>query len=140
MAKTNKTPDDQANPAMAVAEKVADPFVSEETNGENGNGKLRWKSLIIDGTRYRTQLNKKFESRKAYEIHDPRKVISQIPGSVVKILVKEGQNVRAGEQILVLEAMKMMNLILVHIDGEVKTIHVKEGEKIPKGFLMVELK
>ena len=54
--------------------------------------------------------------------------------------VKVGQKVSEGEQMLILEAMKMKNTILFHIDGTVKSIHVKEGEKISKDHLMVEMK
>ncbi|MFC2115182.1 biotin/lipoyl-containing protein [Bacteroidota bacterium] len=119
-------------------QKVESP-VSAEENGENGNGKMRCKSLIIDGTKYRTQLNKKFENRKAYESPDPRKVTSSIPGTIVKVNVKEGQEVREGDQMLILEAMKMKNIIIFHTGGRVKKIHVSEGEKISKDFLMLEL-
>ena len=109
-------------------------------NGDNGNGKLRCKSLIIDGTKYRTQLSQKFENRKSWEPHNPKKIISLIPGTVIKVDVKVGQKVIVGEQMLVLEAMKMKNKILFQTEGIVKTIHVKEGEKIPKDHLMLELK
>ena len=109
-------------------------------NGENGNGKLRFKSLIIDGTKYRTQLNHKFETRKPWENYNPKKITSDIPGTILKIDVKVGQVVKAGEQMLVLEAMKMKNKILFHHAGTVKKIHVKEGEKVPKDTLMVEMK
>ena len=109
-------------------------------NGDSGNGKLRCKSLIIDGTKYRTQLSQKFENRKPWEPHNPKKISSLIPGTIIKIDVKVGQKVKAGDQMLVLEAMKMKNKILFQTEGIVKTIHVKEGEKIPKDSLMLEMK
>lgn len=109
-------------------------------NGDCGNGKLRCKSLVIDGTKYRTRLNTKFEKRKPYENPDPRKIISSIPGTILKIYVEVGQEVNAGDQMLVLEAMKMKNRIMFHRSGKVKSIHVSEGEKVPKDHLMVELK
>ena len=55
-------------------------------------------------------------------------------------MVEEGQKVKEGDQILVLEAMKMKNKILFSEDGTVKSIHVKEGEKVSKNRLMVTLK
>ena len=109
-------------------------------NGENGNGKMRCKSLVIDWTKYRTRLNYKFENRKIWENPDARKILSLIPGTIVKIMVEEGQKVKEGDQILVLEAMKMKNKILFSEDGTVKSIHVKEGEKVSKNRLMVTLK
>ena len=120
----------------SVAVKVA----NGNGNGENGNGKLRCKSLVIDGTKYRTRLNQKFESRKPWEPPNPKKISSSIPGTIIKIDVKVGQKVNEGEQMLILEAMKMKNKILFNTSGTVKSIHVKEGERIPKDFLMLELK
>lgn len=111
-----------------------------DLNGDCGNGKIRCKSLVIDGTKYRTQYNKKFENRKPWENPDHRKVISQIPGTVLKVLVEPGQEVERGEQMLILEAMKMKNKILFNDAGIVKKIHVKEGDKIPKDHLMLEMK
>jgi len=115
------------------------PVPVSEVNGECGNGKLRCKSLIIDGTKYRTRLNYKFENRRSWEYPDPKKVTSLIPGTIIKIFVEEGQEVKMGEQMLILEAMKMKNRIMFHADGNVKRIYVKEGERVPKDFLMLEL-
>jgi biotin carboxyl carrier protein len=101
--------------------------------------KQRCKSLIIDGTKYRTFYNHKFESRKKYESPDPNKIISYFPGTVIKLFVREGQEVKKGENMLILDAMKMKNRLIFEKSGIVKTLHVSEGEKVPKDFLMVEL-
>jgi len=124
-----------SNSSKAVESKMPD----KDTNGGNGDKKVRCKSLVIEGTKYRTRLNKKFESRKQYEPPDPKLLLSTIPGTIVKIFVSEGQEVREGEQMLILEAMKMRNKLLFHSGGKVKSIKVKEGEKVPKDYLMVEL-
>lgn len=108
-------------------------------NGANGNGKVRCKSLVIHGTKYRTRLNRKFENRKTWGKPDPRKIISNIPGTIIKVYVQEGQEVKEGDQMLILEAMKMKNKVFFDTGGTVKSVHVREGEKIPKNFLMVEL-
>ncbi|MFO7880810.1 MAG: biotin/lipoyl-containing protein [Bacteroidales bacterium] len=63
-----------------------------------------------------------------------------IPGVVQEILVKPGDKVKAGTPLLILEAMKMRNRIPAEFDGEVKKIHVKTGDRVPKNHLMVELK
>lgn len=111
-----------------------------DLNGDFGNGKVRYKTLVIDGTKYRTNYNQKFEKRKAWENPDHRKISSQIPGTILKILVEPGQEVQAGDQMLILEAMKMKNKILFHDAGTVKEILVKEGDKIPKDHLMLVMK
>ena len=46
---------------------------------------------------------------------------------------------KEGDQMLILEAMKMRNRIMFHSGGRVKSIRVSEGERIPKDYLMVEL-
>jgi biotin carboxyl carrier protein len=97
-------------------------------------------SLNIDGTFYKTSLNKKFERRTHWNKPDEKKLISFIPGTIKKVFVKKGQKVKKGEKILILEAMKMQNKILISQDGVIKQIHVKEGQIIPKGELMLELK
>lgn len=112
---------------------------SMETNGDCGDKKARCKTLIIDGDKYRTRYNTKFEKRKSWESPNPKKITSIIPGTIVKVFTKVGQEVKKGDPILLLEAMKMENKILFNIDGKVKSIKVKEGEKVPKDHLMLEM-
>jgi acetyl-CoA/propionyl-CoA carboxylase biotin carboxyl carrier protein len=54
-------------------------------------------------------------------------------GTVVKILVEKGQEVKTGETILVLEAMKMENAIQAHVDGKVEEIKVAPGQSVQAG-------
>ena len=140
MAAQVKAAGAQASTTKRLNQKSAKPVPVAEMNGDCGNGKIRCKSLIIDGTKYRTRLNHKFENRRSWAYPDPKKVTSSIPGTVIKIFVEEGQEVKEGDQMLILEAMKMKNRIMFHADGNIKSIHVSEGEKIPKDFLMLELK
>jgi len=58
-------------------------------------------------------------------------LVSRIPGKVLSILVKEGELVKRGDTVIVLEAMKMENRILAPIDGKVNKIFVKENDNIP---------
>ena len=99
----------------------------------------KFRTLNIDGIRYKTNLTSKFENRKKYTVPDAKKIISVIPGTIVKVFVKEGQKVKRGDNIMVLEAMKMQNRIKSPRPGFIKIIKVKEGEKVAKGILMVEL-
>ncbi len=97
------------------------------------------KEFIVDGVTYKTQFTSKFEERKAWERPNPKHIKSHIPGTILEIFVKEGQEVKAGESLLILEAMKMKNQIEMPFDGIVKKIHVKEGEKVPNRLLMLEI-
>ena len=88
--------------------------------------------LLIDGTRYETQLTNKYEKRKTYAPADPKTLCAFIPGVVQKINVRHGQRVKQGDPLLVLEAMKMQNTITAPSDGTVKVILVSEGQKARK--------
>ncbi len=70
---------------------------------------------------------------------DAGALITQMPGKIVKIFVKSGQEVVKGETLLILEAMKMENEIKSGIDGKIKTINVKEGDTLDSGQLMMEI-
>jgi acetyl-CoA/propionyl-CoA carboxylase biotin carboxyl carrier protein len=54
-------------------------------------------------------------------------------GTIVKVLVEQGQEVKAGEAICVLEAMKMENSILAHTDGRVEELRVTAGQSVDTG-------
>lgn len=66
-------------------------------------------------------------------------IISPMPGSIVKINVKEGQIVNKGDVLLVLEAMKMENEIKVTADCKVVRIFVDEKKSVEKGQLLMKL-
>jgi len=66
-------------------------------------------------------------------------VISFIPGTVLEILVEAGQEVKKGDNLMILEAMKMQNHLKCALDGRVKKIAVKKGEKVSKGTLLLEM-
>jgi|Deesub1362A_J573_1020465.scaffolds.fasta_scaffold00212_50 oxaloacetate decarboxylase alpha subunit len=63
-------------------------------------------------------------------------VTAMLPGVVLKILVSLGDTVKAGQPIMVLEAMKMENEIVSPVDGVVQEIMVKEGDKVETGDLL----
>ncbi|NJD62114.1 MAG: biotin/lipoyl-binding protein [Deltaproteobacteria bacterium] len=67
-------------------------------------------------------------------------VTSPMPGKVVKLLVKEGEEVKADQGVVVVEAMKMENELKSAVTGKVKEIFVKEGEVVESGakLLLVE--
>ena len=116
--------------------------MENENHEGNGNGTsiTRYKTLEIDSVKYRTVLNHKFERRKSYEPKDLKKVVAVIPGTIVRVMVKQGSRVKEGERLLILEAMKMKNDVVSPIDGVVKAIHVAEGERVPKQHLLVEFR
>ena len=95
--------------------------------------------FVVLARKYKTTLTKKFVARKPYKTPNPNEIKSYIPGTIIKVKVKEGAKVKAGKTILILEAMKMMNKVAMPFDGKIKKIFVTQGEKIPKGHLMIEI-
>ena len=67
------------------------------------------------------------------------KVNSPLPGVIVEVSVKEGQAVKAGQKVAVLEAMKMENEISAPKDGTVTAIHVNKGDSILEGAPIVTI-
>lgn len=64
---------------------------------------------------------------------------SPIPGVIVKIMVKEGDQVKKGQPILSLEAMKMESDLAAPIDGKIQKIHVKERAPVQEGDLLITI-
>jgi biotin carboxyl carrier protein len=62
-----------------------------------------------------------------------------IPGLISKLFVFEGENVKMGQKLIILEAMKMENEIASPIDGIIKKIYVNSGDKVDKGSLIMEI-
>ena len=68
-----------------------------------------------------------------------QKVTSPLPGSIVKVLVSEGQAVKKGDTLLVLESMKMENPVLAEQDGTVKQVAVSAGQNVMQDDLLIVL-
>jgi biotin carboxyl carrier protein len=66
-------------------------------------------------------------------------VKSPLPGLIIDVKVREGEKVRAGQNVVVMEAMKMENQIQATIDGTVKKIFVKKGDNVAEGDTLVEI-
>lgn len=66
-------------------------------------------------------------------------VKSPLPGSVVKVCVSEGQDVKKGDTLLILESMKMENPILAEQDGKVAQVAVAAGQTVMQDDLLVVL-
>jgi len=96
--------------------------------------------FVLDDTSYETLNSRKFKERRAWAPPEPDKMKARIPGTILQVYVKEGQAVKRGDPVLVLEAMKMANDLASPADGTIKAVHVKEGDTVPKGELLVELK
>ena len=86
----------------------------------------------------RDRLMRKY-ARAAASTGHKREIHAPMPALIVKVEVHVGQQIKAGEPLLVLEAMKMENEIRSHQAGTVKEIYVKPGNPIEKGQLLLTI-
>ncbi len=68
-----------------------------------------------------------------------KKIVSPLPGSIIKVLVSEGQSVKKGDTLLTLESMKMENAVQADCDGVVSQIAVVAGQNVMQDDLLVVL-
>ncbi|HIQ41201.1 MULTISPECIES: sodium-extruding oxaloacetate decarboxylase subunit alpha [Pseudomonas] len=69
----------------------------------------------------------------------PGDVSTTMPGNIVDVLVKEGDTVKAGQAVLITEAMKMETEVQAPIAGKVKAVHVAKGDRVNPGEVLVEI-
>jgi biotin carboxyl carrier protein len=96
--------------------------------------------LIVQGAQYKTTLTQKFKNRKIWKLPNPNLILSFIPGTVVGVLVKPGQKVKQGETLMILDAMKMHNNIIMPFDGDVIKVNVEPNDKVTKRQIMIEVR
>ncbi len=70
---------------------------------------------------------------------EPGALVAPMPGTVIRVLVEEGEEVQARQPLLVLEAMKMETPIVAPYASVVSEVHVIEGQQVAAGTLLVEL-
>ena len=95
--------------------------------------------LNIDGTDYKTILPESYLHRQKYRMPEINLARSFIAGKIWKIYVKEGQRVKKGDKLLILEAMKMKNRLLAPVAGKVGSIYVKEGENVKRDQILFKI-
>lgn len=103
-------------------------------NSDDNNGILN-----IDSSQYKTRISAKFSARKPYVPVNPAHILSHIPGTIVQILVSAGSIVKKGDDLLILDAMKMKNRVKSPADGKIKSVLTAEGAKVSKGSVLLEL-
>ncbi len=102
-------------------------------------------SLLINNHRYDLKIEDRFDrlveemglsqlaAQKISSIKAP------MPGLILDVLVKPGDEVSKGSQLAVLEAMKMENILQAEGDGVVKSIEVAKGDAVDKGQVLIEM-
>lgn len=99
--------------------------------------------IQIDGRLFRVELVselKKAQKRlKGAELSGAGMVVARMPGKIVKILVRVGDDVHDGQSVIIMEAMKMENELRVLSKGKIKEIRIKEGDSVEAGAILVVL-
>ena len=109
----------------------------QDSNNQDSNGqKKRFRSLTIDGTRYRTQLTEKFKNRDKWDNPHKGMIYSEFPGTVVKVDVEEGDEVAKGDRLYIYDAMKMKNRAYSPVGGTIKEVRIQQDDIIRKGDLL----
>ena len=79
-----------------------------------------------------SKIKKKVSSR-ATPVNAP------LPGNIFKVLVKQGDEVKKGDKIMIMESMKMENNVLAEKDGTISSIRVNEGDSVLQNDLLAEI-
>ena len=69
----------------------------------------------------------------------PGHVTTSMPGVIVEVLIKEGDDVKAGDPVLVTEAMKMETEVQAPVSGKVTKVHVSKGESVNPDEALIEI-
>jgi biotin carboxyl carrier protein len=101
--------------------------------------------IKINGNLYQIRLEDHYDQlvkklgltvKKTHKVKD---IKAPMPGLVLSIQVEVGQTVQKGDPLLILEAMKMENVLKSPGEGTVKTIHAQQGAAVEKGYLLIEM-
>ncbi|MGN1350127.1 MAG: pyruvate carboxylase subunit B, partial [Anaerovoracaceae bacterium] len=110
---------------------------------ENGNRELTFqvnglmRTILIKDKDAMTKATK--QSIIIADADNDLEIGANIPGNIVKVLVKEGEEVKASQPIAVIEAMKMETNIISSMDGKIDKIYVKQGDQVVSGQLIAKL-
>jgi biotin carboxyl carrier protein len=112
--------------------------------------------IEVNGTPYNVELEKSIPTPKTPKLVRPEqikkeppkeikaktglsKILAPLPGTILKTIVKEGDAVKKGDIVLIMEAMKMENNIQAEQGGVVKMVACKEGDTVLQGDLLIEI-
>jgi len=111
----------------------------------------------VNGTKYAVEVHKELKQIKTpvlvrQEVPSPKRsetkirksigatqIKAPLPGNIMQVFVKAGDDIKKGEKLLMYEAMKMENNILAEKDGQVTAIKVQAGDSVLEGDLLIEI-
>lgn len=112
----------------------------EELEDNKINLHLENRDLIVETTDSKTEVIQQYmKSSGAGDSGGLTKIKAPMPGLVVKIFKQVNDEVKKGETIAIIEAMKMENSIKSNADGIILSIHISEGKPVAKEEIMFEI-
>jgi propionyl-CoA carboxylase alpha chain len=134
--------------SSALAWLPGDPLVSLNIDGQPLNVQVRpilngyrlsWRGIVADAHVYKSREAALAKLMPEKKLADTSKTLNcPMPGLVVSIAVQEGQDVKAGEPLAIVEAMKMQNLLRAERDVTVKKINAKAGDSLGVDAVIME--
>ncbi len=101
--------------------------------------KPKYEVFVVNTAQYYTLHTKKYLLRKKWQPIDQNEVRSFIPGTILDVYVKAGQEVAVGDKLIKYEAMKMQTIIEMPFTGVIKEVLVSAGDKVRKDQIMILL-
>ncbi len=105
----------------------------------------RTMTVNVNGTSYQLSIKDEYDEllhEMGLDVVPEQKmtdVKAPMPGLVLQVMVKVGDTVIKGDQLIILEAMKMENVLQAEGDGTVKSIEVNQGDKVDKTQVLIEM-
>ena len=109
--------------------KVYEVEIEEVKEGQN----------VSSTSKVETKEQPQQEVKKAQPVSSGESITAPMPGTITNILVKEGDNVKKGQVLAILEAMKMENEIVAPRDGAVTLISVDKGQNVNLGDTLLKM-
>ena len=119
-----------SKPNVIVNGKKIDVKVSSDTSSTENIKQVKKSPKKVS----ETKLNTIPESS-----NDPGDLKALMPGKVTKVIVSNGQNVKVGEPVILMESMKMEQTIVATKDGKISDINVSEGDTVEVGKIMIKI-
>jgi len=142
-----EVPADVKAKTMAEVEKeeelIAKALSGELTAGKKGNSQMTEMEVIVDGEKFNVAIpngkamaRPKRKKKESNEQSNENALLAPIPGMIIEFKKQNGDTVKVGEQVVVLEAMKMMNNFEAHKDGVISGIKYDSGDSVAKGDVL----
>ena len=114
-------------------------------------------NVEVNGTKYAVEVHREMRQTKTpilvrQEVPSPRRsetkikktlgtsaIKAPLPGNIMQVFIKAGDEVKKGDKLLIYEAMKMENSILAEKDGQISSVKVQPGDSIIEGDVLIEM-